>query len=56
MELDRSYAWSTHRPLLQSLVSTLKPKYILELGMGVHSTPIFIEEIGVWYCSIRGAK
>lgn len=43
MEIEDYYGWSTHRPLLQTLVAVYKPQFILELGVGVYSTPIFID-------------
>ena len=42
MEIDNDYAWSTSKPLLASLVEVAEPAFILELGMGMHSTPLFI--------------
>lgn len=43
MKIDSNYEWSTHRPLLQGVVAAFKPDFILELGMGVFSTPIFVD-------------
>jgi hypothetical protein len=43
MKIDNFYEWSTHRPLLQALVFAFNPKFILELGMGLFSSPIFID-------------
>ena len=42
MNIDDNYAWSTSKPLLASLVEISDPAFILELGMGLHSTPIFL--------------
>jgi len=42
MKIDDSYAWSTSKPLLASLIEITSPTFILELGMGLHSTPIFL--------------
>lgn len=42
MKIVDSYAWSTHKPLLTSLVDVVDPGFILELGVGMHSTPIFL--------------
>jgi hypothetical protein len=42
MKIVNDYAWSTHKPLLASLVEVAEPGFILELGVGLHSTPIFL--------------
>jgi hypothetical protein len=42
MNIDTNWAWSTHLPLLKSLVEVAKPKVVVELGTGMHSTPIFL--------------
>lgn len=43
MNIDLDYSWSTHKPLLQSLLKIFNYDLIVELGLGVHSTPMFIE-------------
>jgi hypothetical protein len=43
MYIATNYAWSTHQPLLQGLMEVLCPKYIVELGVGIYSTPIFLK-------------
>lgn len=43
MYIEDYYGWSTHQPLLRALLKTFSPKFILELGVGLHSTPIFID-------------
>jgi len=42
MKTRRNWSWSTNKPLLSSLVEVAEPKFILELGTGLHSTPIFL--------------
>jgi hypothetical protein len=32
--------WGSHKPLLQALIDVFKPYYIMELGIGIYSTPI----------------
>jgi hypothetical protein len=34
--------WSTHQPLIQATIELYLPIFILELGIGTNSTPIFI--------------
>lgn len=41
MELAQDYSWSTHQPLLYSLLECFEPEFVLELGVGLYSTPIF---------------
>lgn len=38
------WAWATHQPLIQSLIDLYDPKYVLEIGVGLYSTPLFISE------------
>jgi hypothetical protein len=33
--------WTTHQPLIQAVMKFYKPNFILELGMGNFSTPLF---------------
>lgn len=42
MKIDNSYGWSTNKPLIASLLEITSPKFIVELGIGMHSTPLFI--------------
>jgi hypothetical protein len=32
--------WGSHKPLLQALIDVFAPYFIMELGIGIHSTPI----------------
>ena len=43
MKIANHYEWSTHIPLLKSLTEVMQPKLIVELGTGLHSTPIFLQ-------------
>ena len=36
------YEWSTHGPLLKTIIEVLNPKLIVELGTGLYSSPIFL--------------
>jgi hypothetical protein len=33
----------THKPVIKTVMDLYKPKFVLELGIGVHSTPLFLE-------------
>ena len=37
------YVWSTHVPLIKLILSLFDPRFILELGIGYYSTPLFME-------------
>lgn len=41
IESDDLYAYSTHQPLIQAVLNLYKPQFVLELGAGLHSTPLF---------------
>jgi len=43
MKIVEDYGWSTHRPLIQAILDAFSPQFVLELGMGVYSTPIFMD-------------
>jgi hypothetical protein len=43
MNIENFYEWSTHQPLIRAAMELYKPAFVLELGLGVHSTPIFLE-------------
>jgi len=42
MKIKKHWPWSTSKPLLSSLIEVAEPKFILELGIGLNSTPIFL--------------
>jgi hypothetical protein len=64
MQIDYDYAWSTHQPLLKAALETFNPKLIVELGMGIFSTPLFIDNLSEkliciendeeWYYHMKG--
>jgi len=43
MEIVNSFQWSSHQPLIRAAMELYVPKFVLELGIGIHSTPIFLE-------------
>jgi len=43
MKIANEYAWSTHSPMNKALIELFKPKLIVEMGTGLHSTPLFLE-------------
>lgn len=55
MNLCTGYEWSTHQPLIRAVLESYKPKFILELGAGEFSTPIFIDE-GINFLSVENNK
>ena len=36
-----TYDWATHQPLIKALLELKKPQFVLELGIGMFSTPLF---------------
>jgi hypothetical protein len=49
MDIQTSWWWSSHAPLLQASVEVFRPTFILELGSGQFSTPIFDSAgVSVW--------
>ncbi|MCJ7447908.1 MAG: hypothetical protein MUO72_09455 [Bacteroidales bacterium] len=43
MEIVDSYQWSSHQPLIKAVMELYVPKFVLELGIGIYSTPVFLE-------------
>ena len=41
MIIVQGYEWATHQPLIRAVLDLYKPKFILELGIGIYSTPLF---------------
>lgn len=39
---DINYPWSTHQPLIRLLLKVFNPGFVMELGMGFYSTPLFL--------------
>lgn len=43
MKIHEHYGWQTHTPMIKAVLDICSPKYILELGSGFHSTPLFLQ-------------
>lgn len=43
METQYDWRWSTHQPLHKLLLEEFRPQFIMELGAGMYSTPLFID-------------
>jgi hypothetical protein len=43
MNIQSNWDWKTHQPLIRAAMELYVPKFILELGVGINSTPIFLE-------------
>jgi hypothetical protein len=42
MFIEKDYAVSTHQPLIKLMAETYKPTFIMELGIGIYSTPLLM--------------
>lgn len=40
--INTNYAWSTHQPLIKAVLKAFDIKFVMEMGIGVFSTPLFI--------------
>ena len=40
-DIATDYAWSSHQPLIRMVLMAFNPGFVLELGIGKYSTPIF---------------
>lgn len=43
MFIAKGYEWETHQPLIRAVMDLYKPSFVLELGAGYYSTPVFME-------------
>ena len=42
MYITQGFEWATHQPLIRAVLALYDPKFVLELGAGMYSTPLFI--------------
>jgi hypothetical protein len=42
MSPKKKFKWSSHQPVIYTAIELLKPNFILELGIGNYSSPLFI--------------
>lgn len=49
MDIGKEWIWASHQPLISGVLDLYKPKFVLELGIGENSTPMFkdIQYLGV---------
>lgn len=38
---EKSWQWASHQPLIKGVLELYQPKFVLELGIGENSTPLF---------------
>lgn len=43
MNIAAGYEWATHQPVIRAVMDLYQPQYVLELGPGIYSTPVFLE-------------
>jgi hypothetical protein len=43
MRIWDTWDWKTHQPAIRAMMELYLPKFVLELGMGPFSTPLFLE-------------
>ena len=55
MYVAKGYEWATHQPMIKAVMDSCKPSYILELGSGVYSTPLFMS-YGLSFVTIENDK
>jgi len=42
MFIAQGFEWATHQPLIKAILDLYDPKFVLELGCGIYSTPLFM--------------
>lgn len=53
MDIEKSVAWATHQPVIKSVLELYRPESVLELGVGIFSTPLFR---GMNYLGVETSK
>lgn len=43
MQIEKDYKWGTHIPMIKGILDLYNPAWVLESGIGLHSTPCFID-------------
>ena len=43
MNIKKEWEWATHRPLIQLMLQEYQPELVVELGVGINSTPLFLD-------------
>jgi hypothetical protein len=43
MNIIDNFQWASHQPLIHAVMELYMPKFVLEVGMGDYSTPIFLK-------------
>lgn len=56
MKNIKQYQWATHQPLIKVALDLYKPDFILELGIGENSTPIFSKYVNSGTCTYVGVE
>jgi len=41
MYIAQGFEWASHQPLINAILDLYDPKFVLELGVGMYSTPLF---------------
>jgi len=41
MKIESNRIWASHRPLVLAVIDVYRPSFVLELGIGDFSTPLF---------------
>ena len=42
MNIEKEWNWASHQPLIKGVLDLYDPKFVLELGIGENSTPLFL--------------
>jgi hypothetical protein len=50
---EKGWQWASHQPMIKGVLELFKPKFILELGIGENSTPLFA---GLNYIGVENNK
>jgi len=56
MNFDKDYSWSTHLPMIRLMMRLVKPKMVVELGVGIHSTREFMKYENCTYFPLEQDK
>ena len=56
MNKELHWSWKTHQPLIRTILKNYDPDFVLELGLGIFSTPLFLHNPKINYLGIDNDK
>jgi hypothetical protein len=56
MNIETTWGWKTHQPMIHLMMTKFCPEYVMELGVGYNSTPLFLSYLPKKFVCIENDK